>query len=469
MKPKCVLPFKVIALLGMNEGDFPKRETQTTLDLTQVVPKIRDSSKLLEGKNQFLETLLSAREKLLIFYQGQSAENNAALQPSSVVSDLIDVVTEYYGLQEEKFVIKHALQAYHNKYFDSIEQKDGGCHDFYSYNDFHLSIAQKQLENHLNGKSGKALSPWWPIDGEIETDLPTVIEMRDLIAFVKNPQAYFVKQVLHINLNSADSLLEETESFVFTNLEKYLLKDDLVSCLSNRSTENADVRAKIYQEFKVKGRLLGGEIGRLDFQDKYANALKYQQKFLEIEGVIGLKCEDIIFDFKLENSHQYQLTGVLSNQYEHAMVLYRFGDLKGKTLTETWIKHLLLNQVIAKTTYLIYGQDEIRILKFSFKDQLLSPLVKWINLFVAGQLKPSDFMSEPALAYVCNSNSGRSTKSPVEKAFDSFQKQLSSEFEPEINLLYKQLGEKDKGLLFGDKFQLVCDDLLKPVVEVLGL
>jgi exodeoxyribonuclease V gamma subunit len=469
MKPKCVLPFKVIALLGMNEGDFPKRDTQTTFDLTQVEPKIGDSSKLLEGKNQFLETLLSAQEKLFIFYQGQLAENNAALQPSSVVSDLIDVITEYYGLQEEGFVIKHALQAYHHKYFDSPEKKGGGCHDFYSYHDFHLTIAQKQLENSLNGKGSKALSPWWPIDGKIETDLPTIIEMRDLIAFVKNPQAYFVKQVLQINLNLADSLLEETESFVFTNLEKYLLKDNLVSYLSNRTTENDDVQAKIYQEFKVKGRLLGGEIGRLDFQDKYANALKYKQKFLEIEGIVGLKCEDIIFDFKLEDSNQYQLTGTLSNQYEHAMVLHRFGDIKGKTLTETWIKHLLLNQVIAKTTYLIYGQDEVRILKLSSKDHLLSPLVKWINLFVAGQLKPSDFMSEPGLSYASNPNSASSKKSPVEKAFNSFQKQLSSEFEPEINLLYKQLDEKGKGLLFGDEFQLVCDDLLKPVVEVLGL
>ena len=465
--PMRSVPFKVIALLGMNEGDFPGRDKYATFDLTQVQFQKGDRSKRLDDKYQFLEILLSARENLWIFYQGQLAENNETVQPSSVVCDLIDVLTEYYGLPESCFVKKHPLQSYHSKYFDEKADKPA----YINYRGFDFNIAQKHFE-YLTGKpQSLSQQTWWPNQKQLNIELPKVIELENLIRFLKNPQTYFVKQVLQIRLMPFEKVVEESEPFSRDPLTQYQLTEQLVlnGLAAEEMPDNID---DLYQNIQAQGLLLGGEIGRLDFQECYHIAFNYCQKFKTIEPIIGQAADNILFDFSVHSNliDNVKLVGTLSHQYEYAMVIFRLGELDGKSLLSAWIQHVILNKIRPKKTYLIYSQKGSIIIKtFLPEHTRLSPLEEWVDLFLSGQHQPSSFITEPVFAYIQQYNSKNAKKSPIDKAVDRFKMQLTKSYLPELKQLCQNMKEQEINVLFNETFETLALKYVQPIYEAVGL
>jgi exodeoxyribonuclease V gamma subunit len=119
------LPFRVLFVTGLNEGHFPEIERRSALDLRQdrqpgaesVGPRERD-------KYAFLETLLAARDAFYMSYVHRDLFTQEALQPSSVVLDLLDVLRRgYLGRPEaEKIVQRHPLRRFDPAYFPDVYQ-----------------------------------------------------------------------------------------------------------------------------------------------------------------------------------------------------------------------------------------------------------------------------------------------------------------------------------------------------------
>jgi exodeoxyribonuclease V gamma subunit len=460
MLPMRSIPFKVIALLGMNEGDFPGIDRKNTFDLTQVQFRKGDRSKRLDNKYQFLETLLSARQKLWLFYQGQLAENNELLQPSSVVSDLIDTFTEHYQVSEEALVTKHPLQSYHQAYFAQDNR-------YKNYNILQIDIAKHLQDAHSqNSNNGKLF--WWQPLQYINTPSPERIEIKDLIQFIKNPQSYFVKNILQLKLNVEDETIEEKEPFEIVGLTRYELKQNLVDELCHSDEQNKD---ELYGAYKAKGVLLGGEVGKQVFTDYWQIAEEFEQIFKGICLEAGNAEEDLLIDKQIQIDYDISVTlaGVLGQQYQNAMVLFRIGDLDGKSLLSAWIQHLLINQVRAKKTYLIYGKDQVQVLAFSSSQQSISPLREWLKLFISGQQKPSHLFVEPALDYVRQLHKNNVRKAPKAMAVEAFQAQLNSGYHPEWQLLYRNFTKNDIAQLFDEDFEQICERLIDPIWSALSL
>ena len=123
MLPMRSIPFKVIALLGMNDGEFPKIDRNPTFDLISQPNHFRkgDRSRRADDRYQFLEILLSARRRLIMTYIGQSISQNDAIPPSVIISELLDVLDESYSLSN--LIIKEPLQAFSWRYFDGHSEQ----------------------------------------------------------------------------------------------------------------------------------------------------------------------------------------------------------------------------------------------------------------------------------------------------------------------------------------------------------
>ena len=98
LKPMRSIPFKVICLIGMNDGAFPRTDRHLSFDLMAQKPRLGDRSLRADDRYLFLETLLSARERLHISYVGQSIRDNSEAPPSVLVSELLDYVAQAYEL-----------------------------------------------------------------------------------------------------------------------------------------------------------------------------------------------------------------------------------------------------------------------------------------------------------------------------------------------------------------------------------
>ena len=95
MMPMRAIPFKVVCLLGMNDGEYPRSKVALDFDLMAVKGLYRpgDRSRREDDRYLFLEALLSARNCLYISYIGHDVVDNSLKAPSVLVAQLRDYVS----------------------------------------------------------------------------------------------------------------------------------------------------------------------------------------------------------------------------------------------------------------------------------------------------------------------------------------------------------------------------------------
>ncbi len=84
--PMRSIPSKVICLVGMNHAAFPRSDHHLGFDLIARYPKPGDRSSRNDDKYLFLESLISARNRLYISYVGQHIQDNTPIPPAVPVS-----------------------------------------------------------------------------------------------------------------------------------------------------------------------------------------------------------------------------------------------------------------------------------------------------------------------------------------------------------------------------------------------
>lgn len=101
--PMRAIPFEMVCLLGMNEGDFPRRSPRSSFDLTQLKGQHRagDRARQDNDRQLMLDALLSARRTLYISWSGRSVRDNSAQPPSVLVAQLRDYLAAGWRSSDE--------------------------------------------------------------------------------------------------------------------------------------------------------------------------------------------------------------------------------------------------------------------------------------------------------------------------------------------------------------------------------
>jgi exodeoxyribonuclease V gamma subunit len=94
--PMRAIPFRIVFVLGLGEGEFPAANRRDALDLRAAGRRPGDVSPAERDRYLFLETLLSARERLVLSYIDRDERTGERLRPSSVVQELLDVLERAY-------------------------------------------------------------------------------------------------------------------------------------------------------------------------------------------------------------------------------------------------------------------------------------------------------------------------------------------------------------------------------------
>ena len=84
------VPFRVVCLFGMDEGVFPRRGSRSEADLMLRAPRFGDRHPRSDERGVFLDAVLAARERLIVSFRGRDARDDAVLNPSPVVLELLD-------------------------------------------------------------------------------------------------------------------------------------------------------------------------------------------------------------------------------------------------------------------------------------------------------------------------------------------------------------------------------------------
>lgn len=251
--PLRAIPFEVVCLLGMNEGDYPRRGTRNDFDLMALPGQARpgDRSRRHDDRQLMLDALLSARRVLYLSWAGRSQRDNQAQPPSVLVAQLRDHLAAGWGpavLQAR--TTEHPLQPFSRRYFEPAAG-GGASPRLFTYagewraahavaasaadrSDLALPAADRSgLGLPTADRSGLVLPTadrsglLWP-SGVPE---PRTVGVGDLAAFLRNPVRAFFRHRLQVVFDEHDVAVEDDEPFGLDSLARWQLADRLLQAL----------------------------------------------------------------------------------------------------------------------------------------------------------------------------------------------------------------------------------------------
>ncbi len=211
LMPMRSIPFKVIALLGMNDGAYPRVQAARDFDLMASSWRAGDRSRREDDRYLFLEALLSAREKLYVSWQGHSAADNSARPPSVLVAQLLDTVNACWSPPHQPQA--QPLQPFSNAYFEAGSGFATYAEDWQRVRLPALAeSADEAPEKLVNPALASAIAP-----------APQVLTLGDLQCLLRQPVEVFLRHRLQVEFDGLDELEQEDEPFALNHLQQHRL------------------------------------------------------------------------------------------------------------------------------------------------------------------------------------------------------------------------------------------------------
>lgn len=329
MVPMRSIPFRVVAMLGMDDRAFPRSRRPENFDKIAEKPRTGDRSKRNEERYLFLEGILAAREYLIISFVGQDIKDNALLPPSVVVSELIDCLSEGFVLpggtagdrdgMVERLVLKHPMQGFNPLYFDPTRRPE-----LFSYSESHFQGAQGYVSRQ---------STTYPLFTESfgALDKPDQLPLEELIRFICKPVAYMMKHRLGFTFEDKERHLSDREPMDLTRLDRYRAGSELLDRLVSGLDGDA-----VMTLARAEGSLPLGTPGDIRFQELHRELapLLHTVRHWTSNPLPPLNVEVGLDGLTLH--------GRLHNRYDRGLLWYQYKRLGGKHLLTSWIRHLAM-------------------------------------------------------------------------------------------------------------------------------
>jgi exodeoxyribonuclease V gamma subunit len=453
LKPMRSIPFKVICLIGMNDNAFPRTDRHLAFDLMARHPRLGDRSLRADDRYLFLETLLSARERLHISYVGQSIRDNSEAPPSVLVSELLDYVAQAYempgaNLLKDHVIVRHRLQAFSAAYFNGTDRRLFS----YSAENCRASLSRQ----------GSRARPVAFLDAplaEPEAEWRTVA-VADLADFFSNPSKFLLTRRLKLRLDRRDEALEDVEPFGVDALDAYHMKQELTAL----GLKGVPLQAGL-QIMKAAGRLPLGEAGQVSFRDVQADVQAFLERVRPRLGAGYL--EPVPVD---QAVGAFRLTGQLARLTANGSLHYRCASVKGKDLVRFWVQHLVLSMVQPpghSRESVLVSQDQV--LSCPALPEASGLAGQLLELYWRGLRQPLKFFPQTSWAYaqaVRKRESGDSRGDPMNaaaRAWDGgFQPgQRAEGTDSYFNLCFRNESPLD------EEFQQVARAVFDPLLAVM--
>lgn len=323
LMPMRSIPFKVVCLLGMNDGVYPRQLAPLGFDLMSQKPKRGDRSRRDDDRYLFLEALISAQQKLYISYIGRSIQDNSERFPSVLVQELIDYIGQSHYLpgdealncDESEARVKAHLTCHHTRMpFDPQNYQPGNLQ----------SYAREWLP--AASQAGKAHSEFVQ---PLPFTLPETVPLETLQRFWAHPVRAFFQMRLQVNFRTEDSEIPDTEPFILEGLSRYQINQQLLNALVE-----LDDAERLFRRFRAAGDLPYGAFGEIfwetqcqEMQQLADRVIACRQPGQSME--IDLACNGV------------QITGWLPQVQPDGLLRWRPSLLSVAQGMQLWLEHLV--------------------------------------------------------------------------------------------------------------------------------
>jgi exodeoxyribonuclease V gamma subunit len=462
LMPMRAIPFKVICLLGMNDGDYPRAQPPLDFDLMGSDYRPGDRSRREDDRYLLLEALLSARDQLYVSWVGRSIRDNSERPASVLIGQLRDHLAAGWTLAGGEaqdmdsllhaLTVEHPLQPFSALYF---HQGSG----LFSY-------ANEWRALHL-ADAGEAIEP--PALEPFVADEPLTLPL--LQDFLRHPVRHFFSQRLKVFFESAQAPLADEEPFVLDALQRYSLSENLLAA-ALADTHDSE-RALLAQANRLQGRgvlpMAGfGDCLRDELIEPLPDLLQRHRQLLEqwphrVDSALPIR-----FEYR-----HLRLDGWLGQVYR------REGDdllsittlpntigsgrtLKWHRLIHSWVMHLAACAVGLPLHTAVVASDQTLLLKPLEKGAAEQFLGHLLLARQAGMSSPLPVAAKTAFAWLEQSDPDKALATAA-KAYDG--DGISHDGErSESTALARQFSDF-AALTASEEFEGWCESLYRPLYD----
>lgn len=262
LAPMRSVPHRVIALVGLDDGQFPRSAIRDGDDLTMREPALGERDPRSEDRQILLDAIIAATEHLVITYCGADDRTNELMPACVPVAELLDCLDATAHAPaaagaspirvREQVLTQHPLQPFDRRNFQPGALRPGPRPFSHDITALAAAVA--------------AASPREPLAPFLTTALqwqsPPSLTLAELTRFLVNPAGEFLRGRLALSLKEADDPLDDNLPIEPDALAKWTVGERLLNL-----TLHGAQPGRLAEVEHLRGALPPGELGSALLRD----------------------------------------------------------------------------------------------------------------------------------------------------------------------------------------------------------
>lgn len=333
--PMRSVPHRVVILLGMDDGAFPRQSVRDGDDLLARDPWIGDRDARSEDRQLFLDAIGAASERLIVIYTGHDQRTGAPVPPAVPLGELLDALDRTaVGADgrsaRDTVTTHHPLQPFDPRAFITGDLAT----------DRPFSFDPRAYAGAISAAQDRSAPPLLT-DTPLPALAPTDVMLEDLVALLCHPARGFLRQRLQISTSEADEALEDSLPLELTALQQWALGDRVLRELLMGSDTG-----RIRDRELARGSLPPGPLGthELNVVGPRAETIARAADALLIE-------EAESYDIDVDLGDGTRLLGTVNSVRGTCLTGIGYGYLSPRHRLSAWLRLLALTVTFPDETW----------------------------------------------------------------------------------------------------------------------
>lgn len=335
MVPMRSVPHRVVALIGIDDGVFPRTTNPDGDDAMARSPMTGERDPRSEDRQLLLDAVMSATDTLVVTYAGFDEHSGQVRPPSVPLGELLDAVrATASGAGVDRLVTEHPLQPFDPRNLGAAP--DGAAallpddrpfsHDPGALVGARSALGVRQDRVLLGGQQLAAADR-------------AVVDLADLCRFFDNPAKAFLRDRLAMTLPYVPDLKGEGIPIELDSLELWGVADRILTAVLDGRDPMMVIDAELW-----RGELPPGMLGQRVLQGLLTKVQPVANRVWQVTGTTpGARLDRASIDIDIDLPSGRRLTGTIGDLVGGHAVAFSYSTLAAKHRIRSWILSLALS------------------------------------------------------------------------------------------------------------------------------